>query len=165
MQANEAERLPDEQIIGQMSYVLSLLLVQHVDNQPGCSFSASILLFAATDTTSHLMAQVLQLLCEHPDIQDKLRHEILASRNGQDIAYDQLNALPYLDAICKETLRLYVPVGACIHAVPLLMQCSRSASLQLQLSCASKCIHGKCIVQSDTFYFLQGVSRLDTTPC
>ncbi|KAI0716430.1 cytochrome P450 [Earliella scabrosa] len=87
MQANEAERLPDEQIIGQMS----------------------ILLFAATDTTSHLMAQVLQLLCEHPDIQDKLRHEILASRNGQDIAYDQLNALPYLDAICKETLRLFPP--------------------------------------------------------
>ena len=126
---------------------------------------ASILLFAATDTTSHLMAQVLQLLCEHPDIQDKVRREILASRNGQDIAYDQLNALSYLDAICKETLRLYVPVGACILAVPLLMQCSRSASLQLQLSCASKCIHGKCIVQSDTFCFLQGVSRLDTTPC
>ena len=69
----------------------------------------SILLFAATDTTSHLMAQVVQLLAEHPDIQGKVREEILASRDGQDIAYDQLHALRYLDAVCKETLRL------CVH--------------------------------------------------
>ncbi|KAI0739058.1 cytochrome P450 [Daedaleopsis nitida] len=87
MHASEDERLPDEQIIGQMS----------------------ILLFAATDTTSHMMAQVLQLLCEHPDWQEKVRREILDSRNGQHIAYDQLTALPYLDAVCKETLRLYPP--------------------------------------------------------
>lgn len=72
--------------------------------------NGSILLFAATDTTSHLMAQVLQLLSEHPDAQEKVRREILASRSGQDIAYDQLSALPYLDAVCKETLRLYVTV-------------------------------------------------------
>ncbi|KAM5531524.1 hypothetical protein V8D89_010179 [Ganoderma adspersum] len=87
MAAEEGERLPDEQIIGQMS----------------------ILLFAATDTTSHMMAQVLELLAAHPDIQEKVRSEILASRGGQDVAYDQLQSLPYLDAVCKETLRLYPP--------------------------------------------------------
>ncbi|KAI0720771.1 cytochrome P450 [Cerioporus squamosus] len=87
MAANEEDRLPDEQIKGQMN----------------------IMLFAATDTTSHVMAQALQLLCEHPDIQEKVRQEILASRNGQHIAYDQLHALPLLDAVCKETLRLYPP--------------------------------------------------------
>lgn len=53
-----------------------------------------------------MMAQALQLLCEHPDIQEKVRQEILASRNGQHVAYDQLHALPLLDAVCKETLRL-----------------------------------------------------------
>ncbi|TBU38509.1 cytochrome P450 [Dichomitus squalens] len=87
MAAAAEERLPDEQIIGQMS----------------------ILLFAATDTTSHLMAQVLQLLAEHPDVQQKVRTEIFVSGDGQDVAYDQLQALPYLDAVCKETLRLYPP--------------------------------------------------------
>ncbi|EJF57366.1 cytochrome P450 [Dichomitus squalens LYAD-421 SS1] len=87
MAAAAEERLPDEQIIGQMS----------------------ILLFAATDTTSHLMAQVLQLLAEHPDVQQKVRAEIFVSGDGQDVAYDQLQALPYLDAVCKETLRLYPP--------------------------------------------------------
>ena len=78
------------------------------DSEQIC-FANRILLFAATDTTSHMMAQVLQLLSEHPDAQHKVREEILASRGGQDIAYDQLHALPYLDAVCKETLRLYVP--------------------------------------------------------
>ncbi|RDX47197.1 cytochrome P450 [Lentinus brumalis] len=87
MAAKEEDRLPDEQIKGQMN----------------------IMLFAATDTTSHMMAQALQLLCEHPDIQEKVRQEILASRNGQHVAYDQLHALPLLDAVCKETLRLYPP--------------------------------------------------------
>ena len=53
-----------------------------------------------------MMAQVLELLATHPDIQEKVRSEILASRGGQDVAYDQLQSLPYLDAVCKETLRL-----------------------------------------------------------
>ncbi|RPD55983.1 cytochrome P450 [Lentinus tigrinus ALCF2SS1-6] len=87
MTATAEDRLPDEQIKGQMN----------------------IMLFAATDTTSHVMAQVIQLLCERPDIQEKVRLEILAARNGQDIAYDQLHALPLLDAVCKETLRLHPP--------------------------------------------------------
>ena len=66
----------------------------------------STLLFAATDTTSHVMAQVLQLLAENPEVQKKLRKEILDSGSGQYIPYDQLHSLPYLDAVCKETLRL-----------------------------------------------------------
>ena len=56
-----------------------------------------------------MMAQVLQLLAEHPEWQEKVRKEILTARNGQDITYDQLHELPLLDAICKETLRLYPP--------------------------------------------------------
>ena len=102
MTASEEDRLPDEQIKGQMKCVC--------DHDPTLPVTDarydSIMLFAATDTTSHMMAQVLQLLCEHPDVQEKVREEILASRNGQDIPYDQLHALPLLDAVCKETLRL-----------------------------------------------------------
>ncbi|KAI0764581.1 cytochrome P450 [Trametes elegans] len=87
MTVDESERLPDEQIVGQIN----------------------TLLFAATDTTSHVMAQVLQLLAEHPDVQDKLRREIIAARDGHDIAYDKLHSLPYLEAVCKETLRMFPP--------------------------------------------------------
>ncbi|OJT08227.1 Cytochrome P450 94A1 [Trametes pubescens] len=86
MAVGEADRLPDEQIVGQIN----------------------TLLFAATDTTSHVMAQILQLLSEHPDAQEKVRREILEAGDGY-IAYEKLHSLPYLDAICKETLRMYPP--------------------------------------------------------
>ncbi|KAH9847439.1 cytochrome P450 [Lenzites betulinus] len=86
MAVDEAERLPDDQIVGQIN----------------------TLLFAATDTTSHVMAQVLELLSEHPEAQAKVRQEVLEAGDGY-IPYDKLNSLPYLDAICKETLRMYPP--------------------------------------------------------
>ena len=59
------------------------------------------------DTTSSILARTLQLLATHQDVQDKLRAEIKASGDG-DIPYDSLMDLPFLDAICKETLRVYV---------------------------------------------------------
>lgn len=68
-------------------------------------------IIAAMDTTSSALAQTLQLLAKHPDVQQKLRMEILdafAAREGEDLDYDALTALPYLDAVCRETLRLYV---------------------------------------------------------
>ena len=67
--------------------------------------------FAGTDTTSNALARILHLLCLYPKVQEKLRKEIVDARgaNGDlDLAYDDLIELPYLDAVCRETLRLYV---------------------------------------------------------
>lgn len=62
------------------------------------------------DTTSNALSRIFQTLAQHPEVQDKLRAELLdASPGGADIPYDQLVDLPYLDAICRETLRLSVP--------------------------------------------------------
>lgn len=61
------------------------------------------------DTTSSALARILQLLALHQDVQNKLRAEIMAAREADDIPYDKLIDLPYLDAICRETLRVYVP--------------------------------------------------------
>ena len=65
-------------------------------------------MFAATDTTSNALARTLDLLVQHPDVQEKLRAELIeaSSAAGGDIPYDQLVDLPYLDAVCRETLRL-----------------------------------------------------------
>ncbi|KAI8976691.1 cytochrome P450 [Trametes punicea] len=87
MAARQEERLPDDHIVGQIN----------------------TLLFAATDTTSHVMAQVLEMLSRNQDLQDKVRHELLEARGGGYIPYDQLLSLPYLDAVCKETLRMFPP--------------------------------------------------------
>lgn len=61
---------------------------------------------AATDTTSSALSRTLHLLTQHPEVQEKLREEIVDARDGRDLEYDSLVALPYLDAVCRETLRL-----------------------------------------------------------
>ena len=60
------------------------------------------------DTTSNALARILDLLAKHQDVQTKLRAEILAAmqEHGAEIPYDILTELPYLDAVCRETLRL-----------------------------------------------------------
>ncbi|KAF8150633.1 cytochrome P450 [Crassisporium funariophilum] len=88
--ASEEDRLSKEEILGQMS----------------------TLTFAAMDTTSGALSRILHLLSTHPRVQDKLREEIREARSKHgDMAYDELVALPYLDAVCRETLRLYPPVS------------------------------------------------------
>ncbi|KAJ3480631.1 hypothetical protein NLI96_g8210 [Meripilus lineatus] len=89
MKASESERLDEDELAAQ----------------------TTTLIFAATETTSGALAQVLQLLAQHADVQEKLRAEILHVGGDQDIPYDELMSLPYLDAICRETLRLYPPVS------------------------------------------------------
>jgi cytochrome P450 len=59
------------------------------------------------DTTSGALARILHVLAQHPDAQERLRKEIVESRaNGGDADYNDLDALPYLDAVIRETLRL-----------------------------------------------------------
>lgn len=66
------------------------------------------LMFAAMDTTSTALARLLHLLSINPEVQENLRKEIREAREaeGSDLPYDRIVSLPYLDAICRETLRL-----------------------------------------------------------
>ncbi|KAG5635673.1 hypothetical protein H0H81_010450 [Sphagnurus paluster] len=76
------------------------------------SVLSASLTFAGTDTTSNALSRILQLLSTHPKVQDKLRSEVIQAINtyGDDILYDDLVKLPFLDAVCRETLRLYPPI-------------------------------------------------------
>lgn len=89
-EATSAERLPEEEIIAQIS-----------------TFT-----FAGTDTTSNGLSRILHLLSTHPRVQDRLRLEVTEaiSAFGENISHDELVSLPFLDAVCRETLRLYAPV-------------------------------------------------------
>ena len=58
------------------------------------------------DTTSNALARILQLLAQHGGVQEKLRAELFDMSETEDVGYDQLTSLPYLDAVCRETLRL-----------------------------------------------------------
>ncbi|OBZ67961.1 Docosahexaenoic acid omega-hydroxylase CYP4F3 [Grifola frondosa] len=89
MSASAEDRLPEDELIAQMSS----------------------LIFAAMDTTSNALSRILHTLAQHPDVQDRLRKEILDARDGKDLEYDDLVDLPYMDAVCRETLRLFPPAS------------------------------------------------------
>ncbi|GLB40486.1 putative cytochrome P450 [Lyophyllum shimeji] len=73
----------------------------------------STLIFTATDTTSTALARILYTLSIHPEAQDRLREEVVTAshKTEGDIPYEELVVLPFMDAVCRETLRLYPPVS------------------------------------------------------
>ncbi|KAG7087217.1 hypothetical protein E1B28_013198 [Marasmius oreades] len=70
----------------------------------------NVLVFAAMDTTSTALSRILYLLSIHSDAQETLRKELIEARGESDPSYEDIMALPFLDAICKETMRLYPPI-------------------------------------------------------
>jgi cytochrome P450 len=60
------------------------------------------------DTTSGALARTLFVFSLHQGAQSKLRQEIREAKKSGELSYDELVALPYLDAVCRETLRVYV---------------------------------------------------------
>ncbi|KAI5987884.1 cytochrome P450 [Pisolithus albus] len=67
------------------------------------------LLIASYETTAMTMTWGLLELARHPNVQNKLREELVSF--GGEPSYDQLtNDLPYLDAVVQEVLRLHPSV-------------------------------------------------------
>ncbi|KDQ24636.1 hypothetical protein PLEOSDRAFT_1047061 [Pleurotus ostreatus PC15] len=95
LEASDEDKLPDEELLAQPIPIYRTLT------------------FAAVDTTSGALARTLHLLSEHPEVQAKVREEIRTAKEkfGGDLPYDELVSLPYLDAVCRETLRLYPPIS------------------------------------------------------
>lgn len=69
---------------------------------------SSTFTFAATTTTSSVLSQMFDLLAKHPDVQTKLRAELTLAGAHTGLDHNELMALPLLDAVCRETLRLWV---------------------------------------------------------
>ena len=61
-------------------------------------------MFSSTETTWALFA-----LATHPTVQQRLRVELLSVQTDTPSA-DELNELPYLDAVIRETLRVHAAV-------------------------------------------------------
>ncbi|EKM59819.1 uncharacterized protein PHACADRAFT_192194 [Phanerochaete carnosa HHB-10118-sp] len=66
---------------------------------------------AGHETTSMAVTWALFSLSQQPDMQRKLREELLQVATDS-LTMDKLNALPYLDAVVRETLRHHSPVPA-----------------------------------------------------
>ncbi|TFK45671.1 cytochrome P450 [Heliocybe sulcata] len=84
---NEKQRMSDEDILAQIPTFM----------------------VAGHETTSTATTWCLYALSSHPEIQDKLRQELL-DVGTEAPSMDTLMALPYLDAVVRETLRVHPPV-------------------------------------------------------
>jgi len=82
-----SQRLTDEEVLSQIT---TFILAGH-------------------ETTGNSLTWSLLVFARHPEIQDKLREELLAVPEEAP-SMDDLNALPYLDLCTKELLRLEAPV-------------------------------------------------------
>ncbi|KAF9457370.1 cytochrome P450 [Collybia nuda] len=78
----------------------------------------TVLIFGAQDTTSSAMSRILHALSTNLAIQEKVRDEVRSTLRAKraegdltgQLSYDEIMGLPWLDAVIKETLRLYPPV-------------------------------------------------------
>lgn len=67
-------------------------------------------LFAGHDTTASALCWCVHLLGAHPEVQDQLAQELVPLGTGIPTV-EQLESLPFLDAVIRETLRLYPSAG------------------------------------------------------
>ncbi|KAJ8425018.1 hypothetical protein Cgig2_030545 [Carnegiea gigantea] len=65
---------------------------------------------AAIETTLWSMEWAIAELVNHPEIQQKIREEIMSVLKGTQVTESNLEQLPYLQATIKETLRLHTPI-------------------------------------------------------
>ncbi|KAK7007808.1 cytochrome P450 [Favolaschia claudopus] len=87
MSDSEAQRLNDREVVGQIPAFF----------------------VAGHETTSSALAWLLYELSENPSVQNKLREELLSVLTDNP-TLDDLNALPYLECVVRESLRVHSPV-------------------------------------------------------
>ncbi|KAL0573217.1 hypothetical protein V5O48_008737 [Marasmius crinis-equi] len=91
-EASEAQRMKEDEVLAQVPTFLS----------------------AGHETTSTSTTLALFLLCTRLETQSRLRAELL-SVPTEAPSMDQLNALPYLDAVVRETLRVLAPIPSTVR--------------------------------------------------
>ncbi|KXN65536.1 cytochrome P450, partial [Conidiobolus coronatus NRRL 28638] len=76
----------------------------------------TIFILAGHDTTSNTLSSTLYYLARYPEIQDKLRKEVLeALGHPTELVtptIDQLKHIPYMDLITKESMRIMTTVAS-----------------------------------------------------
>ncbi|KAI5123104.1 hypothetical protein M0805_001460 [Coniferiporia weirii] len=88
-EASAEDRIPESELLGHMGTFIA----------------------AGHDTTTSALSRTLHQIALYPDVQSKLRQEVTNARQKHgDLNYDTLMGLPYLDAVCRETLRVFPPV-------------------------------------------------------
>jgi cytochrome P450 len=71
-------------------------------------------LAAGHETTASAMTWAIYLLCVHPEVQSRLREEVRSRLPSPDstatVTSQDIDHMPYLNAVCNEVLRYFSPV-------------------------------------------------------
>lgn len=94
-----------------------------------CEIEDQLMTFLAAghETTAASLTCSLHALSQHPEVQDRLRKEIrehLESSELETVSADMIDNLPYLHAVCMESLRFY----------PTILQTTRISKTETQLA-------------------------------
>ncbi|XP_028967635.1 cytochrome P450 3A31 [Galendromus occidentalis] len=73
--------------------------------------NAFLILLAGFETTSSSLAFITKMLLRFPEVQEKLRQELLeATDRGKRFDFEKLQKCHYMEAVIQEVLRMYPPV-------------------------------------------------------
>ncbi|KAG0210619.1 hypothetical protein BGX28_009144 [Mortierella sp. GBA30] len=114
--ANDGQFSQEENATSQKKDMLTMLLVDQLTGEGGTDLQIRhdvfTAIFAGHETTSAALSWTFYQLATHPEIQLRLREETRQLYSNTDGApsYDELNSLPYLNAVIRESLRLWSPV-------------------------------------------------------
>ncbi|KAG8735670.1 hypothetical protein FRC10_010286 [Ceratobasidium sp. 414] len=90
---NEGQRMSNEEVLGQIATFL----------------------VAGHETTATATTWALYALTKHPECQRKLRQELLDSGLGDEPSMAELDKLPYLDNVVRETMRIHPAVASTVR--------------------------------------------------
>lgn len=69
-----------------------------------------ILFAAGHETSANALAWMIYLLDQHPEVKEKIRHEIATQLAPDEVpSMEKMRDLPYLTAVIEESMRLYPP--------------------------------------------------------
>ncbi|KAJ8732334.1 hypothetical protein PYW08_015064 [Mythimna loreyi] len=78
-----------------------------------------VIVVAGTDTSAVGISFAVSMLARHPDVQEKVYEELreVFGDSGRPVTVEDLPRLKYLDAVVRETLRLYPPVPVVVRKI------------------------------------------------
>jgi cytochrome P450 len=106
-----------ERRVGKAKPDLLSMLMDSVDEETGSGMNdeqlrdeVMTIFLAGHETTANLLAWTHWLLVQHSHEEDRLREEIAMVVADEPVSLAHLRQMPFLDAVLKESLRLYPPV-------------------------------------------------------